>query len=418
MSNLSDLYNEIFTSNSTAVKYAGNILGTLADVGGAVGLGLQIISALTSKDDELAGVLSAIQTDFGQLQAELKGEFAASDKLQRMRDVDQGINPAVGVFEQLPAMLAAAPPPTSDFRLAQIQTCVDAVLFFSDFDDKWQSVQADLPYYSDSWDGELAPPAGADGLVFNYTYTLPQFLRSVYILLTTIGALQPETLPKYKDVLTKCLNRLESVHQTIVTSGIVGTKLPPTSGWLGWQTRDANTGALIEYPYGAVEIYSGASLVTSYKDEFFNFDDVDVKGLGPTVDNFMKLLELRITRQMKTLSTQLALPVGWQVINQLRKLTGQSVSATPLYEDWTFAEVVSILGLTLPPPDQSPVVSNEPKGFEAAVKKFLLDTPPYVAFPLRSPDFPGGRAMHAAIPLPSGSLYTFLTGVSLPVAHA
>ncbi len=102
---------------------------------------------------------------------------------------------------------------------------MESVLFFTDYDDKWQAVKADLPYYSDGWSGTLAPQADADGLVFNYTYTLPQFLRAVYILLTAIRALEPKSLPKYTDVFTKCVNRLAAVHQTI-TSGIVGTRMP------------------------------------------------------------------------------------------------------------------------------------------------------------------------------------------------
>jgi hypothetical protein len=60
-------------------------------------------------------------------------------------------------------------------------------------------------------------------------YTLPQFLRSIDILLTTIRALEPASLSQYANVFTSALNRLESVHQTVVDTGIMGTRLPDRS---------------------------------------------------------------------------------------------------------------------------------------------------------------------------------------------
>lgn len=281
MSNLNDLLDHMGLEGEPGVQLAGDIFGVLADLSGAIGF-LQLTGFL-STDDKLQGTLSAINDDLNQiaqLVQQLEGQIAASDKLQRMRDIDQGIGPAVAVFQQLPAIVTAKPPATEDFKLTQIQTCLEAVLFFTDFDDKWQVVQADLPYFTDAWSGELAPAASADGLVFNYTYTFPQFLRSIYILLATIRALQPSSLNKYVDVLTRASNRLESIHQTIVDSGIVGTRAPGV-GDLGSVVTSADDrgdtlgppnwigqGGL--YPYGAVEIYSGANNVGSYTT-FFDF---------------------------------------------------------------------------------------------------------------------------------------------------
>src|SRR5262249_5006256 len=161
----------------------------------------------------------------GQQLGQLEGQVAGSDKLQRMRDIDQGINPALAVAEQLPAMLSASPPPSQEFKLAQIQTCVGAVLFFSDYDDKWQVVRADFPFLFDPFSGWFPPPlntAQPGDLVFNYTYTLPQFLRSIDILLTTIRVLAPSSLGSYADVFARALRRLESVHQTVMQTGIMG----------------------------------------------------------------------------------------------------------------------------------------------------------------------------------------------------
>src|SRR5690242_19479983 len=67
---------------------------------------------------------------------------------------------------------------SQDFKLTQIKTCLDAVLFFTDYEDKWKAVAAGLPSYSDTWSGNPAPRPDGDGLVFNCTYTLPHLHSS------------------------------------------------------------------------------------------------------------------------------------------------------------------------------------------------------------------------------------------------
>lgn len=419
MSNLGD----IADSNKEAIDRVGGVFGLLADASGGIGL-LQLtygeVENLISPDLSLQDVLNAIQVEFSQLQ----GQVAASDKLQRMRDVDLGINPAVAVLEQLPAIITSTPPPSQDFKLTQIQKCMESVLFFTDYDDKWQAVKADLPYYSDGWSGTLAPQAGADGLVFNYTYTLPQFLRATCILLTAIRALEPRSLQSYADVFTKCVNRLASVHQTI-TSGIVGTRMPSitdvgiylpdsvppyTLEWIS-QVDPRNP---IYYPYGAVEIYSGSDNVRSYLEDYFPYLGVDLTTWWTTnANNFMTLIPLRIIKQMKSLYVQIGMPTVLTILNQFRQLIGQAPSTDAPYSAWSFNEVISMLGLTLPPPHGHGIQPQwaEPPGLESALKDFLFYTPPYEAFTAYGEPIP-------PVPLPSGSLYTFLTGVNLlPVLH-
>ncbi len=416
MANLDDLLD----ADQEALEFAGNLLGTLADISGATGI--NFVQDLLSQDLTLQNLLSAIQTIY----ADLQGQIAASDKLQRMRDVDQGINAAVGVFAQLPAIMSASPPLSEDFKFAQIQTCLDAALFFADYDDKWQAVQVDLPYYSDSWTGKMAPPALSDGLVFNYTYTLPQALRSIYILLTAISALAQKSLPQYVNALTRCLNRLELVHQTIVTLGIVGMKQPgiddigssdPNTDTynLNWIILTGNPFNDVYYPYGAVEIYSGANNLRSYAADYFPYWGIDLtEWWYVNANNFLTLLNFRVVRQMKALYVQIGMPTVLSVINQLKRIVGQSPSTDPVYSAWPFSQVVSLLGLTLPPPTHRfpvnfPSPWSEPPGLEDALSTFLLNTPPYVSYP---------GMPTAPVPLPNGPLYTFLTGVSLqPVAE-
>ena len=152
----------------------------------------------------------------------------------------------------------------------------------------------------------MVPDANSEGLVLNYTYTLSQFLRAIYILLTVIGSLAPTRLSGYGATLRSCLNRLSLVHGEIVQSGIVGSRIPEPhevghvyrfpelSGGSYWESNWYGTDHLM-WPFGAIERYSGASLMKSYSA---NFSD-------PTIDpdvlddamahNFFALLVLRIT---------------------------------------------------------------------------------------------------------------------------
>jgi hypothetical protein len=507
MSNWTDFLDTIGDFNTLGENQAsetfGAIFGAAADLSGGIGLvqlGFSVAESLLSQDDELQSILNAIQAEFNQLQ----GQIAAADKLQRMRDIDSGINPAVGVFQQLPAMLAATPPPSTDFKLSQIQICVDAVNFFADYDDKWQVVAADMPYYSDSWSGTVAPKAGSDGLVFNYTYTLPQFIRAIYFLLAAIAALAPTSLHLYTEVLTNALRRLQSVHQTIV-SGIVPYREPssenvgtiyylePVEGYArlfwfpngsqdndsvqytlgsyglgsdgdpdssfvyndyvaagiagaGWVKVPSSNSAQdgITWPYGAVEIYSGKSNISSYSSDYFPRSQVDVAFWPQTArENFFCLLNLRTHVKMRSLYVSLGMPSVWQTIDHLLQLTGQPVPTAPLYSAWPFTDVIGFLGLKLSPPPghHVPIESpfQEPAGFEDALKAFLQATPPYVGFlafnknansgpQVPVPVLPSGlppsfdwsqaTVLVSSSPLPTGSLYTFLTGVSLrPVAR-
>ena len=425
MSNLGD----IFGSSKEVIDRVGGVFGLLADVSGDIGL-LQLAGVI-QQDLSVQDVLNAIQTEFSQLE----GQIAANDKLQRMRDVDIGINPAVNVFDGLQAMMTYTPPLDREYKQTQIDICRGSVEFFTDYDDKWQAAKADLPFYSDGWSGTLAPQADSSGNVFNYTYTLPQFLRAIYIFLITIRALDPKSLKSYLEVFTKCFNRLATVHQTIV-SGIVGTRMPsvsdvgfyspPSVGYdvgpqgaqpqgyfsTNWTTNPGGGDAVLN-PYGAVEIYSGASNVGSYATDFFPYG-VDLTTWGTTsANNFMALIALRITKQMKSLYVQIGMPTVLTVLNQLRQLIGQPPSTDAPYSAWPFSEVIGMLGLTLAPHHGIGISSpwSEPPGLESALADFLSLAPPYAGFSsMGQPIDP--------IPLPSGSLYTFLTGVDLrPVSR-
>jgi hypothetical protein len=187
MSNLSDLLQVLSLDQGKAVTTAAGILGGAIGLTADVSAAVDIIEGLLSDNASVQDVLNTITTDFNKINAIL----SASDKLQRMRDIDQGINPAVTVFQQLPAILASVPPVTQDFKLAQIQTCTQAVLFFSNYDDKWQVVQADSPYYSDEWSGTLAAPAGSPPIPASHLHSIDYRQRA--------GSFEPERVCRHFD---------------------------------------------------------------------------------------------------------------------------------------------------------------------------------------------------------------------------
>ena len=429
MSNLSDLVQALAGDHAkaltTTVGILGGAIGLVADVSAVH----DVIEGFLSSDASVQDILTTITADFKNINAIL----SASDKLQRMRDIDQGINPAVAVFQSLPAILSSVPPVTQDFKLAQIETCIQTVLFFSNYDDKWQVVQAESPAYSDAWSGTLAAPADSDGLAFNYLYTLPQFLRAIYILLTTIAALDAANLNAYADTLTLALGRLTTIHQTVISSGIVGTKMPgiqdigqiqvlgqPPGYEAIFKGPNWSDPELGDYPFGAVEVYSGANNVSSYRS-LFNYHGVDLRTLTATQsNNFLKLVQLNIERQKKALYVGTGFPSVWLVINQLQGILGQTSSIDPvLYSSWVPTEAQSILGLTLPSPaGQAPEPWwNETYGLETALQDFLLATPPYGAFRIyggSNPNVPNydvgtGTIPAAGIGLHWDNLYQYLT---------
>jgi len=354
MSNLEDLARDVFDENGGWCKINGEILGALADFSGALGiaqLGINLVTSFLAKDEEAQKIIAAIQKDF----QDLKAFIAAEDKLARMRDVDLGMKDAVAVFQQLPANMAILSSLSSDFIQTQIQTCLAAVLFFAENEDKWEAVAQSVPSYSDAWSGSVAPDVTGNGLVFNYTYTLPQYLRSISILLTAIGSLAPTSLANYQSSLSICLTRLENVYDTIVSSGIVGTRVPNAAD-IGsvavpeppdhpfWQSPWYGSGRPA-WPYGAVERYSAASQVSSYFTDFIPYElDSD----RTYVASLLNLIRLRIEQRKKTLYLRAGMPSVRQSINYLRGLLGRPPLAGPLYEDWTLSQALNIMQIPAP----------------------------------------------------------------------
>src|SRR5262249_7048099 len=72
------------------------------------------------------------------------------------------------------------------------------------------------------------PTADGNGLVFNYTYILPLFLRALSIFLTVGALLDPKFIQNYSDPLRSIADFLLTQHDKIQKEGIVNL-WPPSA---------------------------------------------------------------------------------------------------------------------------------------------------------------------------------------------
>src|SRR5512135_2652930 len=98
-----------------------------------------------------------------------------------------------------------------------------------------------------------------------------------------------------------------------------------------WYENTSGFPDAVPWSYGAVEVYSAASNISSYWEYFPYQWFATSDWRSPYKANFLKLVQLRILQQKKALYSQLGLPVVRQVINQLRPLTGQPLLTDPPY---------------------------------------------------------------------------------------
>lgn len=405
MADVNDVVNAVGSDNGDALATAGTILGTIGSFAGSLGSGistvtqiLQMLNVIQSPDQKLQNLLASIQSKIDTDFRKLENDIAAEGILAKQRDIDSGINSAAAIFQLLPTIVPELPSLEPDYILTQIQTCVAAIQFFTDYPDKWVIPWASLPPtgpgasfpgtppngYSDSWSGVLAPPQSQ--FVFNYVYVLPQFLRAIYITQTVILALDQPALaqPDIQAVFKKAASKLQGVHDTM-QSGIGATKVPTAfdvanqgtsqgvdqwkSNWFGGQRRTImsywNDPTL--WLFGAVEIYSTFNNIASY-EMFMPYEFLPLDR-PPVPDSFVKLVNLRVENSKKTLYKALGLPAVRTVINGLLAFTGQPVPAAMPYEAWSLRNAASILGLS--------ASGGSPLRFHASLKSLLTATPPY-----------------------------------------
>jgi hypothetical protein len=286
------------------------------------------------------------------------------------------VSPAYTLLKQLDASISMNPPITSDEKNAQIGACMlaienltnpfqpdtiwnldydwqvfwtDAGIFYSSYWTFDQDAQIwEGPFFVDVGYGAQSPPPNPDGAtVFAYRYGLPAYLLAISCLLAVAGSFDQNfpANPSYQSLLADAASFLQNKHDQIKGAITILTPFVTPTQPLGWtgvriaagQQPLAYSPAIIEY--GAVELYSGYSVIES---SYAIYDNDD-----PGWNN---KLQLRALRKAKNVYAAIGLPAVWTTINQLLKLTGQAQIPRPSFADWSFRnEVIPTTGIVPDP---------------------------------------------------------------------
>jgi hypothetical protein len=406
MSNLADFLNEVSNDSQNATNVVGGFIGTVADLAGAFSGVVDFLNWFSHlgqpADDAVQAALSKLQATIdAAIQATDTG-VAALGLQSNYQNIDSIVDPARGVFGSLPII----DPNDVTSVTAAIETCYTALISLrDDAGSKWTVPWAGgASSYTDGWSGNLYPPH--TDFVFSYTYALPQFLRTIGIFLTVIAVLKPSALTAYLADLNQCIQKLTSLNNTIVatpSNGLVGTLIPQPhqveyvypqgdleallTDWSdGNQGHQFSGGEPGLWPFGAVEEYSGASIVDSYWPYLPFQINPDVLADSAITDGLMRLLRLRIENRRKALYSKVGMPDTIQMIKTLQIITRQPVLDAQPFEAWSFRAALSILGITL----------NGAGAFRS-LAAFLKPIPPYcggLLFPPQAGD------TYPAAPLP------------------
>jgi len=393
VSNLTDFLDAVTDDSSSATKVVGGFVGLVADISGAISGGvafLQWFQTFGQPSD------AAVQAALNKLQAAIDAATQATDTgvaalglQQNYQAVDSVVDPARGVFGTLPII----DPQDETSVTSAITTCYTSLIALrDDVGSKWTVPFADgASSYKDAWSGNLFPPH--TDVMSSYTYTLPQFVRTIGFFMAVVAALKPSALADYMADLGLCADRLQSVYD-MVMSTLVGTRVPLVDdvAYVSFATQieqlqtnwfnSQSGGQLVAggnpdlWPFGAVEEYSGASIVDSYW-QFLPFRiDPGAPGDMIITDKFIRLLQLRIENRKKMLYGQIGLPVILGTINQLRTITGHAVSTDQPYERWSVRNALGILGVSL-----------NGSGLFGSLTAFLKPIPPYSGGLLFPPEY-------------------------------
>lgn len=396
MSSLKDFINAVSADNADIISVAGATIGLGAQIGSILSGGISVVqfvqNIINPADAKVLAAIAQLTTDLEQAKHDIELQAAANFLSTTLQNFDTNIAAAANDLARLSDYLTD-PTLSEDFIQTKIDECFTANQFFADNDDLWQWSWLDAPKYKDVWSGTVAPPQSAS--VFNYT-PLPYLLRSIYILVTVVGALKPSeyTASPFLDRLDSSLTRLQMVHDTI-QAAIVPTRIPQPldveyvsyeqaterlgTDWInvlgGGLPFPAGDPSL--WPFGAVEMFSGANIVDSY----WAFLPLEIDPAGGTAitASFLALLQLRIEDHKKTLYGRIGLPVVRQSMNDLRAITGQPLLSDRPFDTWSFKEAFAILGIPLP------------ASWSKSLVPFLKGTPPYsggVLFPPAEGNYP------------------------------
>ncbi len=239
MSNISELLNNVAEANNGAITLAGNVIGSLADISGALNLVVGAIDLFLNDDQEILTQLNNIQTQIQEGFAAVAAEARAANILNRLNNLDPALAQAQSVLDNLKADLSQTPPVDEEYRLQQIQLCLDSVEQLNQ-DDKWLTNFADEIYYGSPWGPDaaadqtdwwarlMAPTPNADGTVFSCRYVLPDFLRVLYDFMLVASAFEADYTTLYQAPLQNYAARLQTAYNTS-KQGLVTIKKPTPS---------------------------------------------------------------------------------------------------------------------------------------------------------------------------------------------
>lgn len=419
MSNLADLLKDIGDKNSTPVALIGDTIGTLADVAGGVGAIVALVGLFTGAGDqteaELQNILSTMNADFAQLNADLRAE----NLILAQTNIANQVAAAQAQLGELTALINALPLSKED-RTTHIVPLLASLGALSPEVPIWEAVFAPQIYWSDpnqyfalnifgqESDAGYGPqqPAQAapnSDTVFAYVYVLPAYLYVLFAFLAVAGVIDPDFVKNYAgtpggplpDSIRGAANLLKGRHDTIfggITQLSPGywdgkslwaylapllIKVTPTPGSILWPgvspippllqpgqiglPRGDTTGANIEY--GAVEKFSGYSSMANYQLSFGT--DIDPNSTDPSPFN---KFQLRLLKRAKDVYTSVGLLHVWNTINSLRKIVGDAPSPRPNFADWSFKnDIIKV--------SKFPVPANR-KVSLLAIAKFIKHTPP------------------------------------------
>jgi hypothetical protein len=376
--NLASYLDAVSDANFSAVNAFGSFLGTLADIGGAIGLIESIASVFNpnQQDQYLAQALQAIQQYLAQMYSDLEKSFQE----QSWVNLSELVSESEAVVQSLPTLMTEQPPPTDDFRVAQVETClrsVDALtdttlrptgnFFLSTYDSMtyWTDAGAFMWttwYVNDDGNqteetidvgyGLQAPPKPADGQVFSYLYVLPYCIKAYAALIATGAALYPDfgTETRWRPSLISFARFLTTIHDTIAGGLTILTPPDPavTADW-GSSVSQGNAvpGILptsgfppaggYTFIVGAVEVYSGYSSINELTFQPFP--------LSGTEEAVYQKLQVRALREMIRAYMDVSLSTVWSVINNLYQLTGQPLLPLHKYAAWSFQEIFNQAGI-------------------------------------------------------------------------
>jgi hypothetical protein len=238
----------------------------------------------------------------------------------------------------------------------------------------------------------LQPQPNGDGLIFNYVYVLPYFMRTIMMYLAVGAALEPDTFVQThaSQIRSLCITQLQMYHDQIVDGdqtnpGIVNVLAPPldcfaTPSWdskapwawmktgsdyMTWDMPPGNyniDGSFAQ-PFGAVSAYGGFAAVAGYPS--LNPVPQDQR----SYTRFFAKYLLRALAQRKAVYQGIGLPAVWNALQRMKALVGDAPLGT-CPGDWSFKEIYDLVGVQAQ--GQQLIHTLSMRGLTA----FLDNTPP------------------------------------------